>query len=315
MSHHFRDIAERAVADGAIGAEEVLALRRVVWPDGIVAPDEAEAILVINSHVREHTAEWTDFVVEAVGEFVVNGCAPRGYVDADTADWLIQKIDHDGRLDTMTELELVVRVLEKALNCPEKLKAYALAQIEKAVVLGSGPTRCGGVLSAGSMGSTECRLLRRVIFSSGGSGPAHVTQTEAEMLFRIKDATLDGDNAPEWERLFVQGVGNFLQGWKRPEQLTRERAGQLESFMDDRSGHAGRFMVRMARTAPNGLRAAVREGGFGRKGLGAHSVAEVRADYVVTDTERLWLDAQIDADDKLDPLEQALLRFVMRPDA
>ncbi|WP_225205203.1 hypothetical protein [Novosphingobium huizhouense] len=315
MSHHFRDIAARAVADGVIDAHEVLALRQLVWPDGVVSPDEAEAILVLNDHVREHTPEWTDFVVEAVGEFVINGCAPRGYVSADTADWLIARIDHDGRLDSMTELELIVRVLEKALNCPERLKAYALVQIERAVVFGSGPTRRHGALSAGSIGAAECALLRRMIFAGGGSGPAQVTRSEAEMLFRIKDATLDGDNAPCWERLFVQGVANFLQGWKRPEQLTRERAGQLESFMEDRTTNVGRFFGRMARTAPNGLQSGLRGTGFGRRGLGAHSVAEARADFEVTDSERLWLDTQIDADDTLDPLEQALLRFVMQDES
>ncbi|NML95791.1 hypothetical protein [Novosphingobium olei] len=312
MSHHFREIAARAVADGVIDAQEVLALRQVVWPDGVISPDEAEAILLLNDHVREHTPEWTDFVVEAVGEFVVNGCAPRGYVDAGTADWLIARIDHDGRLDSMTELELIVRVLERALNCPDRLKAYALAQIERAVVFGSGPTREGGSLSAGSVSTSECALLRRVIFAAGGSGPAQVSKPEAEMLFRIKDATLDGNNAPEWERLFVQGVANFLQGWKRPEQLTRERAGQLEAFMDDRTTNVGRFFSRMVQTAPNGLLSSLRGTGFGRRGTGAHSVAEARADFEVTDSERLWLDAQIDADDTLDPLEQALLRFIMQ---
>lgn len=313
MSHHFRQIAEQAVADGVISADEVLALRRVAWPDGAISPDEAEAILVINARVAAHSPEWTDFVVEAVGEFVVNGCEPRGYVDTETADWLIARIDHDGRLDSMTEMELVVRVLEKALNCPEALKAYVLVQIERAVVFGSGPTRDGGSLSAGSIGETECKLLRRLIFAAGGSGPAQVTRPEAEMLFRIKDATLDGDNALEWERLFVQGVGNFLQGWKRPEQLSRERAGQLESFMDHRTSHVGGFMARMARVNGSGFASAMREIGFGRKGTRTHSVAEARGDFAVTEGEQLWLEAQIDGDDQLDPLEKALLRFLQQP--
>ena len=33
------------------------------------------------------------------------------------------------------------------------------------------------------------------------------------MLFRLKDATLYDVNAPEWDRLFVQGVGSYLLGF------------------------------------------------------------------------------------------------------
>ena len=39
-------------------------------------------------------------------------------------------------------------------------------------------------------------------------------------------------------------------------------------------------------------------------------VAEERADYAVTPVEKQWLDSRIEADGKLDPLEQALLAFL-----
>ena len=38
--------------------------------------------------------------------------------------------------------------------------------------------------------AAECRILRRVIFASGGYGPAAVSRYDAEMLFRLKDETL-----------------------------------------------------------------------------------------------------------------------------
>jgi hypothetical protein len=66
-----------------------------------------------------------------------------------------------------------------------------------------------------------------VIFASGGDRPAAVSQREAEMLFRLKDATLGADNAAEWQRLFVQGVGNYLQGWQGAKGLTREFVDEL----------------------------------------------------------------------------------------
>lgn len=308
MTINFPELARQAAADGAITPEEVLALRRSAWPDGRIDETEAEAILAINEVVLVKTPEWIDFLVEAVGEYVLNGTQPRGYVADETADWLIAKLDHDGHLDSSAELELLVRVLEKALGTPDRLKDYALTQIEQAVLTGEGPTRDGGNLSAGSITDAECKLLRRVIFASGGDRPAAVSQREAEMLFRLKDATLGADNAAEWQRLFVQGVGNYLQGWQAAKGLTRERAAELETFMNQPSGGLSGFFRRMGGVGAGDLRAAARD--LLTSPSARDIAAEAGADAAVTDSEQQWLDAQIGSDRQIDALEEALLAFL-----
>lgn len=308
MTINFPELARQAAADGVISADEVLTLRRTAWPDGRIDQAEAEAILAINDVVSAKGPEWVDFLVEAVGEYVLNGSEPRGYIADETADWLIARLDHDGRLDSAAELELLVRVLEKALGTPDRLKDYALAQIERAVLTGEGPTRDGGTLSAGSITEAECKLLRRVIFASGGDRPAAVSQHEAEMLFRLKDATLGQPNAAEWQRLFVQGVGNYLQGWTGGRAITRERAAELESFMNQTSGGLGGFFSRMSRIGAGDLRSAARDmlaGAPVRDFSG-----EARAEAALTSPEQSWLDGKIGADGQTDPLETALLAFL-----
>ncbi len=299
MSMHFRAIAQQAAANGEIDAEEVLQLRRAAWPDGVIDAAEADAILTINDLVSNKGPEWTDFLTEAVCEYMLRADEPRGYVSPAKAAWLIAALDRDGQLDSMTELELLVRIIEKALGTPEELKAYALKQIERAVVFGTGPTRDGGALHAGSITEAECKVLRRMIFASGGDGPARASQAEAEMLFRIKDATLGANNAPEWERLFVQGVGNYVQGWQAAQGLTLERAAQLETFMNDHTSRVGSFLARMARFDRPRAQAAERD-----------VFAEARADQAVTRSEQDWLDTRIGADGEVDALERALLAFL-----
>jgi hypothetical protein len=305
MSMHFRDIAEQAAADGAISADEILALRRAGWSDGTIHPEEAEAIFAINDRLTAPTAEWTDFFVEALSEFIVGGGDPRGYVTAAQADWLIARIDHDGRLESMTELELLTKLLDKATNTPDRLKAYALAQIERAVLTGQGPTRGGGSLEAGRISEAEVRLLRRMIFAQAGDRPAAVSRSEAEMLFRLKDATLGAPNAPGWKQLFVQGVGNYLSGFTSYAALSNERAAELEAFMNRPTDGIGGFFARMARSD-------VRKGfagAFGRKP--ARDIdREAAAAHAVTGEERLWLQDKIDADDAVDEFEEALLAFL-----
>ena len=98
MSVHFSDLAKRVSANGEVSAEEVLSLRREAWPDGRISQGEAEAIFAINAQLASRSPEWTDFFVEALGEYVVNQRAPKGYVDQENADWLESQIDADGEV-------------------------------------------------------------------------------------------------------------------------------------------------------------------------------------------------------------------------
>lgn len=305
MSMHFSDLAVQAARDGAIAPDEILALRRDGWSDGKMDAAEADAIFVLNEHIAQPTPDWTDFFVEAIGEFIINGSAPKGYVDQANADWLIARIDRDGRLETMAELQLLVRVLEKATSVPDSLKTYALTEIEAAVLTGEGPTRDGGAFAKGSINATEAGLLRRVIFAQAGDRPAGVSQAEAEMLFRLKDATLTAPNAPEWKRLFVQGVGNYLEGYTSYEPLSAERTAELEAFMANTDRGIGRFLGRMAR--------ADKAEGFR---FSAHAAEDIDRDALVamaakvTPSEKDWLQARLDADGGIDEYEQALLDFL-----
>ncbi|MBA4045559.1 MAG: hypothetical protein C0471_14225 [Erythrobacter sp.] len=307
MTTHFIDFAQRAAADGQITADELLTLRREGWGDGIITRAEAEALFTLNTALRERTPEWTDFFVEAIGEFVLNGTPPRLQCNEEEAAWLIGQIDHDGVTESMAELECMVRILERAENTPERLKNYVLDQVEREVLTGVGPTRCGGALAATHVSSAECRIIRRVIFASGGHGPAAVTRHDAEMLWRIKDETLAEENAPEWDDLFVDGVANFLKGFILPNaQLSHERRGELEAFIADNTASVGGFMGRMAKEAPQVANHFGKV--FGKKrDTGPDYTAIAAAGELITDYENEWLETMIEADGEVDELESRLI--------
>jgi len=312
MTYQFRALAEQAQADGQITAAEILGLRGDGWADGRIEPVEAEAIFVLNDHLAQRTPEWADFFIEAITQYVLANGTPRGFVSEAQADWLINRLDRDGRVESFAELELLATLFDKAEALPERLKTYALAQIEQAVLTGTGPTRDGGQLDGAVITSAECRLLKRFVFSFGGDGPGGVSRAEAEMLFRIKDATLGANNAPEWPDLFVKGVANHLMAHNRFTQLSAERAGELDQFMSDTSPRLGAFFSRMAGSGIGGsFRAAARDVlGFGRKGVDHDLANEVAADHQITESENAWLQAQVDGNNQLDVLDKALLRFI-----
>ena len=307
MTTQFIAVAQAAVADGRITAEELLSLRREGWGDGIITRAEAEALFAVNNALNDRTPEWCDFFVEAIGEFVLNGTPPRLQCSLEEAEWLIGQIDHDGVVESMVELETMVRILERAENTPDRLKNYVLDVVEREVLTGTGPTRCGGALAATHISAAECRIIRRVIFASGGHGPAAVTRWDAELLFRLKDATLAEENAAEWDDLFIDGVANFLKGFVLPNaQVSHERKRELEAFVADSSVNVGRFMGRVAKEAPQVMNHFGRV--FGKKQAGGTDFeALAAAGEVVTDYESEWLEKMVAADGEVDELESRLI--------
>lgn len=299
------DLAAQLKAKGALDAGDALSLRRAAWHDGKIDPAEADAIFDINNSVKATGADWVDFFVEAMTAYIVEQQAPRGYVDDAKADWLIARIDKDGRVDSLGELELLVKVIEDATNVPDALKAYALRQIEAVVMTGTGPTRDGGTLDATTITPSECKLLRRVLFAQSGDGPAIVSRAESEMLFRIKDATLEHANPPEWKTLFVQAVGNHVMVASNYTPLDRARAAELDTFMNDTSVDVGRFFARMAKANPLDGVDAIRNPGD-TPDIDAFSDDDVDA------SESDWMTAKIMADGKRDPFEEALVAFIAK---
>ena len=253
MTAPFLSLAAELKAKAALAPADILSLRRIAWPDGRIDPAEAEAIFDLNDAVRSADREWLDFFVEAMNDYVVRQTAPAGYVDEAKAQWLIARIDRDGRVDSLGELELLVKILEDATNAPASLKSYALSQIETAVLTGSGPTRGGDALDPGSVNAAEAGLLRRILFAQAGDGPACVSRAEADMLFRIKDLSLGAANAPEWDKFFVQAVGNHLMAYNSYRPLARDEAARLDAFVGDNQASVGGFFRRMAAAGLSGF--------------------------------------------------------------
>lgn len=310
------DIARHGMTGDTIADDTVAVLRRAVWSQGNVTAERADEILALNDRIRRPSAEWTRFFVEALTEFLMTTSHPRGHLSDAQADWLLLRIEHDGRIESTADLELLVYLIERMDSAPLRLKDFILAQVERAVVAGLGPTREDGEpeddrFAAGRITTTECAIIRRVIFAPAGNGPARVSAEEADLLFRLKDATLGAANAPEWEALFVQGVANYLQGWQGQSMPTPEEELAHTEFLAQRSGGVRGFLGKMVRSSPQGLISTARGSGFGRKGLPKRDrVAEERADFVVTGAEQQWLNDRTGQDGQIDALEQALIAFL-----
>ncbi|WP_374407346.1 hypothetical protein [Pelagerythrobacter sp.] len=226
MSIQFADLARSAAAAGDVSPPTLLAMQQLGWRDGTIDRHEAETLFALNRALVQPSGEWTDFFVDALCEFVLNHGEPVDACDESEARWLIGAIDSGGQPVTMAELELLVRVIERGRAVPGSLRLYALQQIEAAVLRDTGPTRVGSDDAARHVTGAECRLMRRILFASGGRMPVAIIPSEAETLIAIERATRAGDNSDEWGQLMSDAaeslLGRKLASGESPESALRE---------------------------------------------------------------------------------------------
>jgi hypothetical protein len=216
-------------------------------------------------------------------------------------------------VDSLTELELLVHVLERAKSSPGRLSAYALEQVAHAVVDGKGPLMLGGTLVPGLVAKAEVDLLRRILYAYGGDGNIAITRTEAEVLFRINEQTSAAGNDPSWNELFVKALANFVMCSAGYEAPTREAALRRDSFFEQAEPGIGGFFSRMVSGGLAGIMEAYRSPGdieaeWESKNRAAEALA--RRAETIDAGEAKWLAERIGTHRPLHDNERALLTLI-----
>lgn len=305
---------------GRISARDVRYLRGEVFRDGVVSYEEADAVFALDGTASEKCEEWTEFFVEALTDFAVDQAEPRGYVSLANAQWLIDRVSHDGHLDTATELELLVKVLDRSKSSPDLLVRFVMQEIGRAVIEGEGPLARGRKLQKGVIGEAEVELLRRVLYAFGGEAGISISRAEAETLFDLNDRTAQSENHPAWQDLFVKAVANYLMAAASYQAPSRAVALAREEWLDDESTDVkGTVLGAFA-----GLGQMFTKGFFDDI-VDAHGQMErawaernrraeqaEAAAAVVNSDEADWLVDRLDRDGAIHDNEQALLRFIRR---
>jgi hypothetical protein len=299
-------------ARGSIKDADVLKLRRNYYEDGIITAEEADVIFALNEACPVQDPAWADCFVETITDYLVEQAEPRGYLTAENAQWLIERIARDGRVDSKTELELLVSVLDKARWAPQSLVRFALEQVKQAVLSGRGPLRSGKMLEPGSVGQADVDLLRRILYAAASDGCIAVTRAEAEVLFEINECSSGGDNHPAWTDLFVKAIANCAMAASGYAAPPRETALAGEVWLD-RGGNLSLDAI-LSGVGPGlkGLFAGYRErtaeeGAIAQ--LMRQKVAIVTHD-AVEPVKAAWLAERIGRDGRMTPNEHALLMFL-----
>jgi hypothetical protein len=234
------------LARGGITADDVLKLRHRVFWKGVVTPGDAEMVFVLNDRLERNAhPSWAPFFVEALTDYLVFQVEPHGYISEGNADWLIERIGRSGHVDTACELELLVKVLERAKLSPVTLVTFALEQVKLGVIGSQGYLGKHHHGEPGVVDRVETELVRRILFAFGGDGNISVTRQEAGVLFDINDSTSEEKNDPAWSDLFVKAIANFLMATSGYQVPTRQEALRREAWLDAPTPGIGGFMSQM----------------------------------------------------------------------
>jgi hypothetical protein len=299
------DVLRQIKESGRISGSDVLAIRKIAYPDGAIDVAEAGWLFELNDACTAASPEWQELFVEAITDFVVHQMEPQGYVSEANAKWVMDCIGATGVVGSAIEIELLVNILDKAVSCPPALAAFALAQVKHAVIEGSGPLRSGKTMEPGRVDAADVGLLRQILYAFGGGGNASVTREEAEILFDINDATAGAANAPAWNDLFAKAVASHLMLYSGYAPPSREDALRREKWLDDTSINIGGFFNRMV----TGLSDIFR---LYRPEAGALAEARTAESERVTAEEAQWLAARINRDGTLSDPERAVLTFIKK---
>lgn len=302
-SNEKRQSLARLGTDGHVTAGDVLFLRRNVFADGVVSRDELGALFDLAARAPDGEREWPDFFAEAVADFYLREEEPQGYLTEEEFADLKARIAGSGRRANRLEIELMLRLMEKAVATPPALSAFLAEQIRWLVAeRPEGPR----------LSAADAELVRRFLFAAGGDGNVAVTRQEAEFLFDLNDLTAGETNDLAWTELFVRAVANHLMAHLGYAPPSRAEALRRQAFIEDQSVNVGGFFKRMLAGGFSGFGAREKSAQARRNEARA---AEAAAAEAVTAHEADWLAERISRDGAVRASERALIRHLQRLDA
>lgn len=182
-----------------LSAEDLLTLRRVSFPDGIRASEDAALLLAIHHSFTEKCDEWDGFFIEGLTDFIVHHTHPQGSLDDVNVAWLIQVLSSNGVVHAPAEFEVLMHVIDMSLSVPAALRAFALDQLAHALSAGVGAYRQMRNIDCKNVTRHDLDFILHVLRTSIDASA--MAPVEIEALQRIDEATASQANHPGWTEL------------------------------------------------------------------------------------------------------------------
>jgi hypothetical protein len=309
-----------AASGGALDAGAVLDLRRSIYAkDRVTRADLARLIALGRAATSAPCGEYAELLAEAATDLLVRQADPPGYIGAADADWLIGQLADGGGLSCHAEFKMLVDVLRYAVSAPPSLAAFAVREVEKAILSGHRAASGETDHSAGMVSSGDVAALHSLLFAPTEGSSLHVTRESAEALFDIAHATAKAENDPGFDDLFAKAIGNYLMGVAFHWTPTAAEAREHEKWTDRPASFADFFAKMVEEPLAKrfgGLSVETKTVDEADEALfaseNAADAAEIKDGAVLKASAADWVIAHLTRDGPLSSAEKRLLEFLAR---
>lgn len=295
-----RKILENALTIRMLDETRFVELRRQIFDDGRVTPDEADLIFAVDSQVEHLPDGWDEFFVGALTDYLIRQELPVGYVTPIQASWLMERIEADKNLSEATELELLLNILRLAKDVPENLELYTLNKIKDKIV-------ARAIEKDFRITAQDVKEMKRVMYACGGNGGFAISEIEARFLFDLDELSQAANNDPEWKKLFVGAIANHLMTMGAPKPADIATARRNDEFL--LSTETISWNLRKSYRNWSAQRDQGDTGTIKSQFLDEERIAQAE---VINAAEAHWLVEHINRDGTISVNEQALLAFIER---
>ena len=216
---------------GAIGAEDVLRLRRAIYRNGSIGRGEAACLLRLERADAARDPDFEEFFVEALSDYYTWSRGRRGLDQREVPELIEAVGGGTGRpLDEGGGLRLLIKIIAETDGggCPDELRALALEAVRRSVLHGERALFGRGPRRPRVIDAADVEIVRRIIYGTGGESGLAISRPEAELLFDLNDATAMEENAPAWRDLFVKAITmHVLFAGVSPERVDEPEARWL----------------------------------------------------------------------------------------
>jgi hypothetical protein len=302
---------------GSIEDADVLRLRSALHSQGQMTADEAESLITLNETCAKQDPAWVPFYVETLADYFVSQVEPEGYLTAEKAKRLADRIAPEGDIARRSDLDLLIRILDKSRWSPVSLSRLALRQVMRGVVYGVGPLRAANCdVATGSIRECEVDVVRRILYAFGGERRVAVTRAEVDILFDINDAIANPQANAGWSDLFVKAVTNVVMAASGQSVPTREEALRRDAWLMEANGELSplALLSAMVSSSLEAVRATYVDQSAEERALARleRQRIEIITNEEIAEAEAAWLCSRIGRDGRLSPNESALVSYLKR---
>nr|CAD6415673.1 hypothetical protein REQ54_01472 [Rhizobium sp. Q54] len=186
---------------GRITPDDVLHLRRQLWPDGLGSRQEVAMALALHDCCPVSCPEWTGYLIESVTAYVVWHESRSGEVSGSTAGWLLEWLADAGAIRTSAGLDILLHVLDVATSVPNFLSTTALNQLRLALLPEPRGAYAGRRSGAAGITKQDLAFLWRVLRSAVDRGHLNLSRAERLILKEIDRLGAPAEHHPGWREM------------------------------------------------------------------------------------------------------------------